>query len=312
MSDKHYDVIIMGAGPAGYTAAIYACRADLKTLVLECMQPGGQLTITTDVENFPGFPEGVMGPELMDKMKKQAERFGADMKFAMVTDVDFSERPYKITVDKDIYTADTFIIASGASARLLGLKSEKEMMGHGVSACATCDGFFFRNKEIVVIGGGDSAIEEADYLTKFASKVTMVHRRNELRASKIMQERAFKNKKIEFQWNKTVEDILGTPESGVQGVLLKDTKTGELSEFRTEGVFLGIGHEPNTKIFKEKGLKLDDHGYVITESGNSKTNISGVFACGDVQDDIYQQAITAAGSGCMAALDAEKFLIENK
>ncbi len=312
MDNKHYNVIIMGSGPAGYTAAIYAARAELKPLIIEGMQPGGQLTITTEVENFPGFPEGIMGPQLMDNMRQQAEKFGTEMKFAMVTDVDFSQRPFKITADAETYTCDAFIIASGASARLLGLESEKKLMGHGVSACATCDGFFYRDKEIIVVGGGDSAVEEADYLTKFASKVTIVHRRDELRASKIMRERASANPKIEFMWNKTIKEILGTPEAGVQGVLLKDTKTGELSEFKTEGVFLAIGHDPNTKIFRDKGIELDDTGYIITEKGSTRTSIEGVFACGDVQDTIYQQAITAAGSGCMAALDVEKYLSEIK
>ena len=307
----HHKLAILGSGPAGLTAALYASRADLAPIVFEGNQPGGQLTITTDVENYPGFPEGVMGPELVDKMREQAQRFGAQCFFEAVTEVDFSERPFRITTDGRKCTADTVIISTGATAKQLGLENEARLMGFGVSACATCDGFFFRDKELVVVGGGDTAMEEATFLTKFASKVTVIHRRDELRASRIMQERAQNNPKIEWRWNAQVEDIHGTQEDGVSSVTLKDTQTQETSDFPCQGVFMAIGHRPNTEVFQGV-LDCDDVGYLKVQHPTTATNVEGVFAAGDVMDPIYRQAVTAAGSGCQAAIDAERWLSEEE
>ncbi|MDN4094580.1 thioredoxin-disulfide reductase [Brevibacillus agri] len=300
-------VVVLGTGPAGLTAAIYLARANMKPLVIEGQEPGGQLTITTEVENFPGFPDGIMGPELMDNMRKQAERFGSEFKRGWVTKVDLSQRPFTLTVDGlgEIKT-EALIISTGASAKLLEIPGEKENIGRGVSTCATCDGFFFRGKKIIVVGGGDSAMEEANFLTKFATEVRVVHRRNELRASKIMQERAKNNPKITWSLNCTpVEVIAG--EKGVTGLKVRNNETGQEEVLETDGIFVAIGHRPNT-AFLEGQLETDDVGYIIVKPGTAETNIPGVFACGDVQDHKYRQAITAAGSGCMAALDCERYL----
>ena len=302
--------LIIGSGPAGYTAAIYAARADLKPIVYEGLQPGGQLTITTEVENFPGYPDGITGPEMMEQLKKQAQRFGTDVRWGIVNEVDFSERPFKISADdgKKIL-ADTVIIATGASAKWLGIESEKKYNGQGVSACATCDGFFYRGKDVAIVGGGDTAAEEATYLAKLCKKVYMIVRRDELRASKAMQEKVFNTPNIEILWNHTTKEILGNF-SGVNGVLLTNTKTGEDKQIDIHGFFVAIGHSPNTELFKDQ-IKLDEMDYIITTPGSTQTNIEGVFAAGDVQDHHYRQAITAAGSGCMAAIEAERFFLLN-
>ncbi|HTY36668.1 MAG TPA: thioredoxin-disulfide reductase [Bacteroidota bacterium] len=308
--NNHHKVIIIGSGPAGLTAALYTARANLSPVVFEGIQPGGQLTITTEVENFPGFPEGIMGPALMDLFRQQAQKFGATSVYQEVTSVDFSSRPFKVVSDGTEYLADSIIISTGASAKLLGIPSEAEYMGYGVSACATCDGFFFKNQHVVVVGGGDTAIEEASFLTKFASKVTIVHRRDELRASKVMQKRAFDNPKIEFVWDSVVDEVLGKNEDGkksITGVRLKNLKTGATSNFACDGLFLGIGHQPNTKLFQGT-LDMDSVGYLITKPHSTAMNIPGVFAAGDVADPTYRQAVSAAGTGCMAAIDAERFL----
>ena len=310
MQPEKREVVIIGSGPAGYTAALYSARADLKPLVIEGAEPGGQLTTTTEVENFPGFPEGVMGPELMHKMKEQAKRFGTDFLATMVESVDLSQRPFKVVcANGHQVEAQTVIISTGASAKYLGLANEMELIGKGVSACATCDGFFYRDKVVHVVGGGDTAMEEANFLTKFASKVYIVHRREELRASKPMQQRAFDNPKIEFVWNAEVEEILHD-ETGVTGIKVLNTKTNEVSERKTDGLFMGIGHTPNTK-FLDGQIDTDAHGFIVTKNGHPDTNVPGVFACGDVQDSYYRQAISAAGTGCMAAIRAERFLEEH-
>jgi thioredoxin reductase (NADPH) len=301
-----HKVAIIGSGCAGLTAAIYAARANLKPLVIDGYEPGGQLTLTTMVENFPGFPQGILGPELIEHMRKQAQRFGAEFRAGAVSAVDFSHRPFQITVAKEVFPAKTVIVAAGASARMLGLESERHLIGHGVSTCATCDGFFFRGKEIAVVGGGDTAMEEAMFLTRFASRVHLLHRRQEFRASKIMLERARANEKIHFITPVVIEHISDISKNSVETVQLRNTESGETSELAVDGIFVAIGHEPNTKIFRSI-LNMDENGYLLTHHG-SKTNVEGVFAAGDVQDHRYRQAVTAAGSGCMAAMDAEKFL----
>jgi thioredoxin reductase (NADPH) len=306
---NHEKLIIIGSGPAGHTAALYASRANLNPLMFEGAVSGGQLMITTDVENYPGFPDGIMGPELMEQFRKQSERFGTRMRAVDVTAVDFSQRPFKISVSGDDFTADAVIVATGATARWLGVPGEEKLTGKGVSACATCDGFFFKEQELVVVGGGDTAMEEALFLTKFASKVTIVHRRDEFRASKIMADRAMAHEKIGVIWNTVVTEIRG--DSTVTGVLLQDTVTGEETEMKTDGVFVAIGHKPNTEVLIDQ-LDLDPNGYVITKPGSTRTSVEGVFAAGDVADHVYRQAVTAAGTGCMAAIDSERWLADQE
>ena len=299
-------IIILGSGCAGSTAAIYAARANLAPLVLEGHEPGGQLTLTTEVENFPGFPDGVMGPELVDLMKRQAERFGAEYRAERVVAVDFSKRPFVVRTEENSFEAEAVIVATGASARMLGLESEKRLLGRGVSTCATCDGAFFRNRELIVVGGGDTAVEEALFLTKFASRVTVVHRRDQLRASKILADRAARNPKIAWRWNSVIAEILSEAGNEVSGVRFRDVVTGKEETARVDGVFVAIGHEPNTNVFAGQ-LALDRQGYVVVRDG-SRTSVDGVFAAGDVHDHVYRQAITAAGCGCRAAIDAERWL----
>jgi len=301
-----HQIMILGSGPAGLTAALYSARAHLKPLVVDGHEAGGQLTLTTMVENFPGFPDGLMGPDLIVSMRKQAERFGASFRGGSATAVDLGRRPFRIRIDGTAEECQTLIIATGASAKLLGLESERRLIGHGVSTCATCDGFFFQDQEIIVVGGGDSALEEAIFLTKFAKRVTVVHRRDKLRASKIMQEKAFRNPKIDFTWDSTLEEILDVEQGKVTGVRIRNLKTSTVTERPVDGVFIAIGHAPNTQIFRSL-LEMDEVGYIKTHDG-TKTSVPGVFAAGDVQDHMYRQAITAAGSGCMAAIDAERLL----
>src|SRR3972149_3431148 len=316
MSEKsnHYKVIVIGSGPAGFTAALYTARANLNPAIFEGMQPGGQLTITTEIENYPGFENGIQGPELMDIMRKQVLRFGATSFYQEVTAVDFSKRPFIIKSYDEVFTADAIIIATGASARLLGLESEKKFMGYGVSACATCDGFFFRNQKVIVVGGGDTAMEEASYLTKFASEVTIIHRREGFRASKIMLDKVKSNPKIKLLMNKIVKEVIGKEEDGkkiMTGVLLEDTKDHSTQMIEAQGLFIAIGHKPNTDLFKGI-LDMDETGYLKVNNGSTYTNVPGVFAAGDVSDKTYRQAITAAGTGCMAAIDAERWLAEQE
>ncbi|MCZ6650410.1 MAG: thioredoxin-disulfide reductase [Acidobacteria bacterium] len=301
-----HNVIIIGSGPAGLTAAIYAARADLKPLCIEGAQAGGQLTITTDVDNYPGFPEGIMGPELMELWRKQAARFETGFITQDVTKVDFSQRPFRVWVGEEEYQSRSIIISTGATARSMGLASEKKLLGHGVSMCATCDGFFFRDQVVYVVGGGDTAMEEATFLTRFASKVIVVHRRDKLRASRIMQDKAFANPKIEFLWDSVVEEVLGVEQNKVGGLKIRNLKTDAISEHECGGLFVAIGHLPNTDLFTD--MLTMEKGYIITDSDSSRTSLEGVFACGDVQDTVYRQAVTAAGSGCMAAMDAERWL----
>jgi thioredoxin reductase (NADPH) len=307
MPDPH-ELVIVGSGPAGLTAAVYAGRANLQPIVIEGIGAGGQLMLTTDVENYPGFPDGILGPELMMKFREQAERFGAEFITADADRVDLSQAPYGVWVGEREFRAQSIIITTGASARMLGLVAEQRLLGHGVSTCATCDGFFFREKSIAVVGGGDSALEEAIFLTKFATNVTVVHRRDELRASKIMQDRALANPKIQFKWNSAVSDVVGN--GSVEAILLQDTVTGVESDLEVQGLFVAIGHDPNTALFRDQ-LELDENGYIVTAPDSTRTSVEGVFAAGDVQDHVFRQAVTAAGSGCMAAIEAERWLGEH-
>ena len=314
MSDNHHKVIIIGSGPAGLTAAIYAARANLNPVIFEGMQPGGQLTITTEVENYPGFVDGIQGPELMDIMRNQATRFGTTALFKEITEVDLSKKPFVLKSEDEIYTADTVIISTGASARLLNIESETNYMGYGVSACATCDGFFYKEKKVLVVGGGDTALEEATYLTNFASEVIVIHRRDGFRASKIMMDRAKKNPKIKFMTNYVINEVVGTEVNGIKsvtGAVLGNTQDGSTTKIDTDGIFIAIGHNPNTKIFDGQ-LDMDETGYLNVIAGSTYTNIDGVFAAGDVADKTYRQAVTAAGTGCMAALDAQRWLEEKE
>jgi len=307
MGDKVNELVILGSGPAGLTAALYAGRANLSPLLIEGTAPGGQLTITTEVENYPGFEHGIQGPEMMEVFRRQAERFGLRVTYGEASAVNLKEHPFELTVEGEAIKAEALIIATGATAKLLGIESEKRLMGYGVSACATCDGAFFKDKEAIVVGGGDTAMEEAYFLTRFCSKVTVVHRRKQLRASKIMQDRAQKNPKIGFIWDSVIEEIHGEPKSGVAGVALKNLVTGKSSEFKTDAVFVAIGHQPNTQIFRGQ-LEMDELAYLKVKPGSTYTNVDGVFAAGDVADRTYRQAVTAAGTGCMAAIDAERWL----
>ena len=301
------NMVIIGSGPAGLTAAVYAARANLQPLLIEGKEPGGQLTLTTLVENYPGFGEGIMGPQLMEEMRKQALRFGTEIVTSYVYAVKLKEYPFRVYFADQEVTTKTVVISTGSSAKLIGIESELQLMGHGVSTCATCDGFFYRGREIAVVGGGDSAMEEATFLTKFATKVFVIHRRDVLRASKIMQDRAFSNPKIQFIWDTVVDHVVGTKETGVTGLKLKKVKTLEASDLKVDGLFVAIGHNPNTDIFKGQ-IDLDSHGYIKTQPDSTRTNIPGVFACGDVQDPVFRQAVTAAGTGCMAAIEAERWL----
>ncbi len=309
-SAEHRKVVIIGTGPAGLTAAIYSARANFSPLVIQGPEPGGQLITTTDVENYPGFPDGVMGPDMMQMFEKQAERFGAELRWGMVTSVDLSQRPFKLIVDEETpVTADTVIVSTGASAMYLGLENETRLLGHGVSACATCDGAFFREQKVAIVGGGDTAMEEALFLTRFASKIFLIHRRDKFRASKIMQDRVLSHEKIEVLWNTTVEDVRG--DKLVESLVIKDVITGEVRNLAVEGFFVAIGHKPNTDLFKDF-LDMDDTGYIQTRADSTYTSVEGVFACGDAQDHIYRQAVTAAGTGCMAAIDAERWLADQE